>query len=604
MLRGMVFQNFVHFKERCKFDFSKTENGPNIFVGCSSTGKTAALELIRRCMDCKINSSLTKRLDPDENAYVFCEYNNETTCYGPTVIIGMIVEGKHDPDSLPEDEEYEDWNEMQTKNNTRFHKVIMYCFDKEIKFCSKTYLEKENGNIVDLRMNLRLSASLLDGILDTNQTKISNDINDGIQTKFDNCFVINVLEQIRVKLKKNETVNSKPKLWKMLEENFVGILTMRGPGTFQWTKSGYIDYTFKSMNYEGVCAHAEIITDLLGSKLIDEEEERRIFGYLTYPNEYIFRTKLSQTGKTVIHVEPQKSTPFPLLKTSLGIIEAKQFSLLMTHKSYKTICLEEPDRGMHPHMIERMKEVLHHESRKKTIIVATHNPYLLDSRSLDNTFIFFKKGIDSFVKKIGTLDESGIVRKIIEVQDLKRLLFSSHVLFVEGKSDKIVLQSIFTHIVLSKRKTPDMLSYEIIQMGGKDSQDPLTKFCERINIEHCFILDQDASITTKKENETFDEFSNRLAGEKNTFVWEKGDLEDFLLSGENAFTKLQEILGQEKLFANPKKNPKEKIKKGLNAGLSMSESKQMADFITGLSDTRRLRKFLEEKMAFFKQEDD
>lgn len=36
----------------------------------------------------------------------------------------------------------------------------------------------------------------------------------------------------------------------------------------------------------------------------------------------------------------------------------------------------------------------------------------------------------------------------------------------------------------------------------------------------------------------------------------------------------------------------------------MSESKQMADFIKGLSDTRRLRKFLEEKMAFFKQEDD
>lgn len=249
MLRGMVFQNFVHFKERCKFDFSKTENGPNLFVGCSSTGKTAALELIRRCMDCKINSSLTKRPKPDENAYVFCEYNNETTCYGPTVIIGMIVEGKHEsnPDSLPEDEEYEDWNEMQTKNNTRFHKVIMYCFKNKIKFCSKTYLEKEDGNIVDLRMNLRLSPSLLDGILDKNQTKISNDRNDGIQTKFNNCFVIKVLEQIR-QLKTNETVNSKPKLWKMLEENFVGILTMRGPGTFQWTKSGYIDYTFKSMN--------------------------------------------------------------------------------------------------------------------------------------------------------------------------------------------------------------------------------------------------------------------------------------------------------------------------------------------------------------------
>lgn len=607
MLRGMVFQNFVHFKERCIFDFSKTENGPNLFVGCSSTGKTATLELMRRCMDSKINSSLTKRLNPDENAYVFCEFENETTCYGPTVITGIIVEGKHEsnPDLIPEDEEYEDWNEMQTKNNTRFHKVIMYCFKEEIKFCSKTYLEKENGNIVDLRMNLRLSSSLLDGILDKNQTKISNDINEGIKTKFNDYFVINVLEQIR-QLKKIETVNSKPKLWKMMEENFVGIFTMRGPGTFQWTKSRYIEFPFKSMNYEDVCARAEIITDLLDSDLIDKEEERRIFGYLTYPNEIVFRRTPSQTGKIKIEVGLQKSLPFPLLKTSLGIIEAKQFSLLMAHTLIKTICLEEPDRGMHPHMIERMKEVLHQVNLKKTIIVATHNPYLLDSRSLDNTFIFLKKGIDSFVKQIGDLDECGIVRKIIEVEDLKRLLFSSHVLFVEGKSDKIVLQSIFTHIFLSNRKTPDMLSYEIIQMGGKDSQDPLTKFCERINIEHCFILDRDVHIMTKKENETFDEFSNRLAKEKHTFVWEKGDLEDFLLNGDDAdeFTKIKEILGQEKLFANPNKSRKEKIKKGLNAGLSMSQSKELADLIKDFFDTKRLRKFLEEKLAFFKQEDD
>lgn len=152
---------------------------------------------------------------------------------------------------------------------------------------------------------------------------------------------------------------------------------------------------------------------------------------------------------------------------------------------------------------------------------------------------------------------------------------------------------------------PDMLSYEIIQMGGKDSKDSLAKFCECINIEHCFILDRDAYIMTKKENETFDDFSNRLAGEKNAFVWEKGELEDFLLDGDDvdAFTKIKEIIGQVELFANPNKNKKEKINKALNAGLSMDQSKKLADFIKDFSDTKRLRKFLEEKVAFFKQED-
>lgn len=77
MLRGVVLKNFVHFKNRFIFDFSKTKQGPIIFVGASSTGKTAALELIRRCMDRKLNSSLTNRYDDSKIAYVFCEFRDE-----------------------------------------------------------------------------------------------------------------------------------------------------------------------------------------------------------------------------------------------------------------------------------------------------------------------------------------------------------------------------------------------------------------------------------------------------------------------------------------------------------------------------------------------
>lgn len=69
MLRGMVLKNFVNFKERYFFDFSKIGNGPYIFVGASSTGKTAALELIRRCMGDKLNSSLTNRCNPNEHMF-------------------------------------------------------------------------------------------------------------------------------------------------------------------------------------------------------------------------------------------------------------------------------------------------------------------------------------------------------------------------------------------------------------------------------------------------------------------------------------------------------------------------------------------------------
>lgn len=96
MLRGMVLQNFVHFEKRFVLDFSKTKNGPNIFVGASSTGKTAVLELIRRCMDSRLNSSLTNRANSNERAYVFCEFYLDIDKYGPTVITGMIVDANTD----------------------------------------------------------------------------------------------------------------------------------------------------------------------------------------------------------------------------------------------------------------------------------------------------------------------------------------------------------------------------------------------------------------------------------------------------------------------------------------------------------------------------
>lgn len=92
MLRGMVQENFVRFQERMVFDFSRNKNGPNLFVGASSTGKTAALELIRRCMDSKLNSSFTNRFNPQKIAYVFCEFGIDFDGYGTTAITGTIVD--------------------------------------------------------------------------------------------------------------------------------------------------------------------------------------------------------------------------------------------------------------------------------------------------------------------------------------------------------------------------------------------------------------------------------------------------------------------------------------------------------------------------------
>lgn len=142
MLRGMVLKNFVNFKERYLFDFSKIGNGPYIFVGASSTGKTAALELIRRCMGDKLNSSLTNRCNPNEIAYVFCEFYTDIPEYGSTVITGIIVE-KTDNERKEQDcaiggEQIDSKDETKTM----FHKIIIYSKDGKKTFLFKKISRK------------------------------------------------------------------------------------------------------------------------------------------------------------------------------------------------------------------------------------------------------------------------------------------------------------------------------------------------------------------------------------------------------------------------------------------------------------------------------
>ncbi|XP_062615506.1 uncharacterized protein LOC134277196 [Saccostrea cucullata] len=169
-------------------------------------------------------------------------------------------------------------------------------------------------------------------------------------------------------------------------------MPLRGIGTVQWTKSTRIGEDKKEENYLKASEHAEIISTLLDNEeLIDLKREENIFTDLTSPQEFVFKKEKDKTGSTIIRVKQGNSPFYPLLKTSVGILEAKQVSLLLAHKHIQTLCLEEPDRGMHPQMIERLKRVLYEEGFHKTIIVASHSPYFIDTLSVRNTYFLPKK---------------------------------------------------------------------------------------------------------------------------------------------------------------------------------------------------------------------
>lgn len=567
MLRRMILKNFVHFGEKQVLDFTDSENEPILFVGASSTGKTAALELIRRCLESKLNSSLTSSTNPESIAYVFCEFRTDLTFCESTVITGFLIDGKHGRHSDGADERvreekpvvreeekpantndekteinndekvHEESSEKETDADTIFYRITIYSSDgkNEVLF-ERFSLKTASGIVSDKTRKLQKLPPFLCVKLDN---LITSSEFDG--EKMSSRFKI-----------ENETVIEKNFILEKLSRTYVGVLSMRGIGTFQWTKSKQISVEYREDNYKNTCTQAEIISDLINSDSIKKDKEERIFRYLIGGDDIVFE-KGDDNNISVMHGDNK----FPLLKTSVGVLEAKQFSLLMAHKDLKTICLEEPDRGMHPQMIQCMKVVLHEESRNKTIIVVTHSPYLVDSLSFQNTYYFHKKGICS-MKEYDDPVSDKIAKFPSGAEDFRILLFSARVLLVEGKSDKLILQGFFRHCFTTlaekekNEKNRNILQYQIFSCGGRDSMKTVKRFCDRMNITYLELLDRDSEveidnrgwiykINEKKFEECLDKpisdflensFNSlsEILKKKGKFIWKHGDLEDILLS--------------------------------------------------------------------------
>lgn len=111
----MVLENFVYFIERFKLDFLNMKYGLNIFVGVNLIGKIFVLELIRRCMDIKLNLFFINCCDENKIVYVFCEFENVFGKYGFMVILGVIVDREYE-DNVDDDEEDEEWVENVKKD--------------------------------------------------------------------------------------------------------------------------------------------------------------------------------------------------------------------------------------------------------------------------------------------------------------------------------------------------------------------------------------------------------------------------------------------------------------------------------------------------------
>jgi len=168
------------------------------------------------------------------------------------------------------------------------------------------------------------------------------------------------------------------KVLQQLTNSFVATFPMRSFEPLQWNKSNHINMNERKANYSLEDDRAELLNTLVDSKDVDRDEERRIFSTLTSPLKYNF-SKPDNSKTVVVECNEKKQK---LLKTSEGIIEAEQFALILAHNRYHTVCFEEPDTGMHPQMIEKMRDLV-----LKTYKLYTYN----FSSPIDDCKLDFRK---------------------------------------------------------------------------------------------------------------------------------------------------------------------------------------------------------------------
>lgn len=531
-------------------------NGLNIFVGANFCGKSTVIELIRRCMTDDINVSITGSYDETTVAYAFCQF--DLPQHGE-IISGIIK----DPEM-----------------NTKMYKVLIYK-DCTLMRSKLTDTDTDTMQTQTFSFENQEGKQVIESILNTNDD----------QTNIDE-----ILKKIKQNNGANNVSTSNEPDWKWLEEKFIATFPLRGIGSVQWTKSKNIGKEHKANNYLEASKRAEIISTLLSDETykecINKEDETNIFNFLTYPEVF----KFEKVGEKIMvqHNGPQ----FDLLKTSEGIIEAKVVSLLLAHKDIQTLCLEDPDRGMHPQMIERLKTVLYKSARHdKTIIVVTHSPYFVDTITINKTHVFIRNKLHQpYVCSVLNVGDNSDLSNVSDIETLRILLFATKVLLVEGPTDRDVMQAILTQekcieLEISNSKeskedylTENMTAIQIIPIGGCGNIEKVQAFCEYIDLPCLCLLDRDKALGNEKDLDLKTTFWGKR---KNIKDIEK--LEDDIRCTESAKFRTKKMCFEtyiEALKSKKKKPTSAKVESKINEIISFRQKEKkdedLKNYIEGL----------------------
>ena len=516
----------MEFKEKQTINFE--ENGsPIIFVGENGSGKSSLLEGVRRCLSSATSTTRSSVYDEKKPSYIVCKYDTS----------------KCSERALNEENE-------QAFMFTGILTTVGGNYFKFVSTPSELFIDMYKDSNTSVPRQFRPI-----NIDHTRRTNTDLQANTLFPDNITNCAV---LEQCDTKGQDSKVEER----LKLLEGYVALTLPLRSIGPLQWSKSVRIAEDKRDENYSEASQRSEIIMFFLENKDdFDLKKENEFFTGLIARNDIEFCLTTDSHCQQTIEVKSTKTKlpggKFALLKMPEGILEAKYFSILMSSKQFQTVIVEEPERGMHPQMIERMLAIIQKESKVKMIVLTTHNPCFVKPSTISQLTIFkrlkpqigmdkdrteiipdlshiFKE--DKYKPKQNLSDQPGMkTLRLLTRDHLTEFIFAQRILFCEGDSDFLfltalkelimklslgsyrVLQLICITSGIGPVQLDDitslhkiLVSIQIININGWNNASKMHRLCEGLKVDdHFFVCDKDSIVEKeimKKDNRWMDRY--------------------------------------------------------------------------------------------------
>jgi hypothetical protein len=230
-----------------------------------------------------------------------------------------------------------------------------------------------------------------------------------------------------------------------------------------------------------------------------------ITGLTPIPESVIVGTQGSEGRKKVKVVGLQMldgAASWPIGFASAGTVEVLLLLTGTIGTKDKVLLLDEPAQNMHPEFQSRFLDLLrrHVKENVNQALVITHSPFLLTKDCFGDTWRISRKkeGATAVLRVAQALAEPcaelpGKIVQQLDSGDVRSLLFSRGAVFVEGLSDKWVLQEIDRKASLAGR-SPSLVEKEwaVVAMNARGNTRTFLDLAELLGLDFAFLLDADA----------------------------------------------------------------------------------------------------------------